>query len=141
MRLRNSTPLDSVYLARVVNIACLAGEDASTLVIFESIDGPIFRGRAWPRDSKFRGSVPHAYIGVPREPHFPQYPVAHKNRSGGKGWTVDLRNVEEALVCTVAHELAHLRRGPSERLAHAWAMRMLRKYRRKGLPAPRSVQH
>jgi hypothetical protein len=52
------------------------------------------------------------------------------------GWTVELRNIAEAIVYVTAHELGHLRFGPSERSAHAWGMRMLRRYRRRGLPAP-----
>lgn len=142
MRLANRTTLDPIQLARIVNAVCPRGLDDETMVIFEPVAAACCSGLAWARDSKFPGSIPHAYIYVTVEPLFPQYPPPMKNRFTGLfGFTVRLRNIEQSLVYTVAHELAHLHFGHSERVAHAWGMRMVRRYLRRGLPAPQSVNY
>lgn len=129
-----------MWLSRVFNAACPPGLDDETLLIFEGVPGECCSGLAWGRDSKFRGSLPHAYIFVPREPKFPQYPPPQNNWGASPGFTVELTSLEEALIYTVGHELAHLRYGPGERPAHAWGMRALRRYRRRGLPMPQRMR-
>lgn len=139
MRLRNHTPIDSVWLARVVNAVSPRDLDDDLIVQFENVPGPCCRGLAWARGTKFSGSVPHAHIYVARAPIFPQYPPALKNRFTSRlGFTLKLESIEEAIVLVTAHELGHLRFGPGERSAHAWGMRMLRRYWRRGLPCPRA---
>lgn len=116
---------------------CPRGIDERSVLFFQPIDGAVTLGHAWGSGARFPGSGPHAYVYVPRSPVFPHYPPALTRPGAPRpGWTVELRTLEESLLYVTAHELGHLRYGPSERPAHAWGMRALRRYRRRGLPIP-----
>ena len=133
IRIKNQTNIPGAELARIVDGCWPQGLEHDVRVIFVDFAAePTFKGRAWARDCKHPGSEPEIYIFIPVKPIFPQYPPSIPNRAGRKGWTVELKSIEEGLIYTVAHEFGHLRHGPSERPAHAWGMRTLRRYRRRG---------
>ena len=142
MKISNRTKLDSTYLATIFNHCIPPGLDDETLLIFEYVDNrQTPSGLAWGRDAKFAGCIPHAFINVPRVSVFPSYPPPVKSRRASHpGWTVKLATLEEALIYVTAHECGHLRYGPSERGAHAWGMRALRRYRRHGLAQPKEIR-
>jgi len=138
MKLRNYTPLDQVWLRSVV--AAVKPSNVSKFAIsFKNCGSPHHRGRAyWAGCSYHSSSAPLVVVALGKA----SYPYRTIASGGYIGFT--LYSIAEAAVFITAHELRHLWQAKvkkgwrvwgskgqfSERDADAYAIKMVRRFRR-----------
>ncbi len=144
MRLRNHTDISSDWIRRVIRAVCPPGVAGYDVRVSNKTRGS-FRGHAYWEGSGYRGSTrPLVIVSISRSDIRCRAP-------GGDGYLpMEIGSRLEALVVVMAHELRHLwqHRVPkgrrvwgsrgrySERDADAYALKMLRRFRRGELLKP-----
>jgi hypothetical protein len=143
MKMRNYTPLDDAWLRKV--IAAVKPANVTNFDIsFKNCGYKGHRGRAYTKGCSYHGSwAPLVIVSLGKA----TYP--YKTTSRGAYLGVELYSLAEAAVFITAHELRHLWQGKikkrwrvwgskgqySERDADAYALQMVRRYRRGELDA------
>jgi hypothetical protein len=138
MKLRNYTPLDSTWL-RKMTAAVKPSNVTKFDISFKNCGGAWHRGRAyWAGCSYHSSSAPLVVVALGKTP----YP--YRTIETGAYIGFNLYSIQEAAVMITAHELRHLWQSKvktgwrvwgskgqfSERDADAYAIQMVRRYRR-----------
>ena len=139
MKLRNYTPLDTDWLRKVV-AATKPSNVTKFDISFKNYGKAAHRGRAyWSGCSYHNSSAPLVVVALGQTC---RYPYVTSDGGGYIGFTV--YTIQEAAVLIIAHELRHLWQAKvkkgwrvwgakgqfSERDADAYAIQMVRRYRR-----------
>jgi hypothetical protein len=141
MRLRNYTDLPDEWLREVIRAVCPPGVSGFDVRVSNSSHGG--RGRAYAQGSSYHDrACPFVIVSLSKPKAFKPYWT-----SGGKGYIrMPIGSRKEQAVHLLAHELRHLWQGKSsgkrrgmvwgargkmsERDADAYALNMLRRFRR-----------